>query len=287
VRLPPRRRGKVTLVFGKAPANMDYIDPHIHTASRTTDDLEQMAKMGCVAVAEPAFWAGYDRSGLASVYDYLRQLTEWEPKRAAWYGMKHYCWIGWNAKEAENVAFSREVITILPEFLDRPNALGVGEIGLNKNSKNEAATLLLLIDLALSRGEQLLFHTPHLADKYQGARMILDILRADARVNRGRVCIDHCEEHTIRAVLEEGYWAGITLYPTTKANPERAADMIEMYGPERILVNSSADWGPSRPSAVPDFILAMRRRGHAEELIRKVVYDNPRTFLGQSKNFKR
>ena len=75
------------------------------------------------------------------------------------------------------------------------------------------------------------------------------------------MCIDHCEEHTIRPVLEEGYWAGITLYPTTKATPERAADMVEMYGPERLLVNSSADWGPSNPLAVPAFMFVMRRRG--------------------------
>ena len=43
--------------------------------------------------------------------------------------------------------------------------------------------------------------------------------------------------------------------------------------------------GPSKPTAVPDFIVAMRRRGHPESLIRKVVYDNPREFFGQSENF--
>ena len=42
---------------------MHYIDPHIHMASRTTDDLQAMALAGCVAVGEPAFWAGFDRSG--------------------------------------------------------------------------------------------------------------------------------------------------------------------------------------------------------------------------------
>ena len=110
----------------------------------------------------------------------------------------------------------------------------------------------------------MLFHTPHLEDKYKGTRMILDLLRADRRVDRSRVCIDHCEEHTIRLALDEGYWAGMTLYPTTKATPERAADMIETYGPERILVNSSADWGPSDPLAVPQFMDAMRRRGHPD-----------------------
>ena len=265
---------------------MHFLDPHIHIAARTTDDLLAMARTGCVAVGEPAFWMGYDRSGTNSFYDYFRQLTEWEPKRAANYGIRHYCWMGINAKEAEDVGFARQVIAILPEFLERPNVLGIGEIGLHKNTKNEVATLLELIELGTKRGEQLLFHTPHLEDKYKGTRMILDILRADSRVDHGRVCIDHCEEHTIRAALDEGYWAGITLYPVTKATPERAADMVEIYGADRILVNSSADWGPSDPLAVPQFIFEMRRRGHGESLIRQVVYDNPLKFFNQSRNFQ-
>jgi predicted metal-dependent TIM-barrel fold hydrolase len=242
--------------------------------------------MGCLVVGEPAFWMGFDRSGADSFYDYFRQLTEWEPKRCAQYGIRHYCWVGVNAKEAENVSFAREVTGHIPEFLNRPNVLGIGEIGLHKNTKREVATLEALIDLAMQTNEQMLFHTPHLADKYQGTRMILDLLRADSRVDRSRVCIDHLEEHTIRPVMEQGYWGGITLYPTTKATPQRAADMVEVYGPERLLINSSADWGPSCPTAVPDFILAMRLRGHPESIIRKLVYDNPLEFFNQSRNFQ-
>ena len=265
---------------------MDFIDPHIHMAARTTDDFLAMAKMGCVVVGEPAFWMGYDRSGANSFRDYFRQLTEWEPKRAAAHGIRHHCWMGINAKEAEDIGFSREVIAVLPEFLARPSVLGVGEIGLHKNTPNEVTTLLELIDLAMKADEQMLFHTPHLEDKYKGTRMILDLLRADGRVDRTRVCIDHCEEHTIRMALDEGYWAGITMYPTSKASPERAADMVEIYGADRILVNSSADWGPSDPLAVPAFMFEMRRRGHAESLIRQLVYDNPLKFFNQSRNFQ-
>ncbi len=198
---------------------MHFFDPHIHVASRTTDDIEALARAGCVAVGEPAFWMGYDRTAAASFYDYFRQLTEWEPRRTANYGIRHYAWLGINAKEAENVPFAREVIALLPEFLDKPDVLGIGEIGLNKCTKNEVATLLELIELAMQRGEQLLFHTPHLEEKYRGTRMILDVLRADRRVDHNRVWIDHCEEHTIRLVLDEGYWAGLTLYPTTKMTP--------------------------------------------------------------------
>jgi predicted metal-dependent TIM-barrel fold hydrolase len=112
------------------------------------------------------------------------------------------------------------------------------------------------------------------------------MLCGDGRIDHSRVLVDHVEEHTIRAVLDEGFWAGMTLYPVSKCTPERAVDMVEMYGPERLLVNSAGDWGPSKPTAVPDFILAMRLRGHPESLIRRVVYDNPLEFFSQSRGFE-
>ncbi len=59
---------------------MDYIDPHIHMVSRTTDDYATLARMGCVAMSEPAFWAGFDRGSVDGFRDYFRQLTEVEPR---------------------------------------------------------------------------------------------------------------------------------------------------------------------------------------------------------------
>ncbi len=264
---------------------MYYIDPHIHMVSRTTDDYETLAKMGCVAVSEPAFWAGYDRGSVDGFRDYFEQLTSFESGRAASYGIQHFTWLCINAKEAENVALSREVIAMIPDFLDRPGVLGIGEIGLNKNTQNEAIVFLEHVDLAIKTDEQILIHTPHLEDKYQGTRMILDMLTGDSRVDRSRVLVDHVEEHTVRHVLDEGFWAGMTLYPVSKCTPARAADIVEMVGCERLLVNSAGDWGPSKPTAVPDFILEMRRRGHSRELIRRLVYDNPLEFFSQSRGF--
>ena len=101
---------------------MDYFDPHIHMVSRITDDYETLAKMGCVGLSEPAFWAGFDRGTVDGFRDYFRQLTEVEPKRAAQYGIQHYCWLCINAKEAENVSLSREVIAMIPEFFDKPKS---------------------------------------------------------------------------------------------------------------------------------------------------------------------
>lgn len=264
---------------------MDYIDPHLHMVSRITDDYETLARMGCVAISEPAFWAGFDRGSVDGFRDYFRQLTEVEPRRAASYGIGHYTWLCINAKEAENVQLSREVIAMIPEFLSASNVLGIGEIGLNKNTRNESIVFLEHLQLAVEHQLPILIHTPHLADKYQGTRMILDMLGSDARIDRSRVLVDHVEEHTIGTVLDQGYWAGMTLYPVTKCTPQRAADMIEKFGPERLLANSAGDWGPSKPTAVPDLIFELRQRGHAESLIRKVVYENPLEFFSKSPNF--
>ncbi len=83
---------------------------------------------------------------------------------------------------------------MIPEFLDKPNVLGIGEIGLNKNTKNEATIFLEHMELAIKYNQQILIHTPHLEDKYQGTRMILDMLNGDSRIDRSRVLVDHVEE---------------------------------------------------------------------------------------------
>jgi predicted metal-dependent TIM-barrel fold hydrolase len=265
---------------------MRYIEPHGHMVSRTTDDYINMATAGCEAVCEPAFWAGFDRSSVDGFYDYFRQLTEHEPARAAKFGIKHFCWLCINPKESEDVGLAEEVLQIIPEFMGKPGVLGIGEIGLNKNSVNEVRVLEKHIDLAARHDQLILVHTPHLEDKLKGTRLITDILKQDKRINPERVIIDHVEEHTIEMVLDKGFWAGMTLYPESKCSSARAIDMIEMYGQERLWMNSACDWGISVPLAVPRTALEMKKRGHGAEMIDRMIYQNPIRFMSQSPKFK-
>jgi hypothetical protein len=263
---------------------MKYIDPHIHMVSRTTDDYQRMATAGCIAVTEPAFWAGFDRSSAKGFFDYFRQLTEYEPRRAAQFGIKHFTWLCINPKEADDPGFARDVVALIPDFLKCDTVLGIGEIGLNKNTKNELIILEEQIALAASHRQLILVHTPHLEDKRKGTRLIMDALSGSG-IEPGRILIDHVEEHTVGEVLDRGFWAGMTLYPDTKMTPQRAADVIEMYGPERLWMNSAGDWGCSDPLAVPKARLELARRGHSPELIDRVTFDNPVRFLSQSPKF--
>lgn len=265
---------------------MRYIEPHGHMVSRTTDDYQDMVTAGCAAVCEPAFWAGFDRSSVDGFHDYFCQLTDYEPKRAAKFGLPHFSWLCINPKESEDVALATDVIGLIPKFLDRPNVLGIGEIGLNKNSRNEMKVLEMHVDLAARMDSLILVHTPHLEDKLKGTRLILDVLRSDKRIRPERCIIDHVEEHTIQLVLDAGFWAGMTLYPESKCSPARAVDMLDVYSHERIWMNSACDWGVSIPLAVPRTALEMKRRGWTADLIDKVIYRNPIQFLSQTPKFK-
>ena len=265
---------------------MRYIEPHAHMISRVTNDYVAMVTAGCRAVCEPAFWAGFDRSSADGFRDYFLQLTEHEPKRAARFGLPHFSWLCINPKESEDLQLADDVLAIIPDFLDRPNVLGIGEIGLNKNSRNEIAVLEKHVELAASRDQLILVHTPHLEDKLKGTRLIVDILKNDRRIKPEKVLIDHVEEHTVEIALDAGFWGGITLYPESKCTPPRAIDMLEIYGTERLWLNCACDWGNSDPLAVPKTAMEMRKRGHSEEAIDRLIYGNPMRFLSQRPKFQ-
>lgn len=263
---------------------MHIIQPHYHGIARTVQDYERMAYSGVVAVGEPAFWAGFDRLYPETFLDYFRQISEFEPTRAAQYGIRHFCWVAVNPKEAENPELSRAVIDKMPEFFERPNVLGVGETGLHLSSKNECAIMEEQVELAIRYNQLLLVHTPHLKDKLRGTKKVLEILEG-MPVNPDLVWIDHVEEHTIEMVKDAGYWLGFTLYPITKCSPKRAVDLLEKYGTERTMINSSADWGPSDPFLLQECILDFRMRGHTEQEAVEVFHNNPARYLGQNPKF--
>ena len=94
--------------------------------------------------------------------------------------------------------------------------------------------------------------------------------------------IDHNNEETVKSVLEQGFYAGFTIYPFTKMGNERMVEIVKQYGSERIMVNSAADWGISDPLAVPKTAALMKIRGISDEDIKLVTYQNAITAFAQS-----
>ena len=116
---------------------MMFIDPHTHMISRTTDDYEAMAAAGVVALIEPAFWIGQPRTHVGTYIDYLSAIVGWERFRAAQFGIRHYCTVGLNSKEANNRELAEGVMEILPRFAPKEGVVAIGEIGYDEQTELE------------------------------------------------------------------------------------------------------------------------------------------------------
>lgn len=259
---------------------MRFFDPHIHLTSRTTDDLEAMAKAGVRAVIEPAFWVGQPRTQVGTFADYFASLVGWERFRAAQFGVAHFCAIGLNSKEANNEGLAREVLELVPRFALKEGVVAIGEIGYDEISAAEERAYQWQLEFARANDMVVMVHSPH-RDKKRGIVRSLDVAR-EVGLPMHKLVIDHNNEETVQDVLSAGAWAAFTIYPHTKMGSERMVEIVKRYGPQRLIVDSSADWGVSDPLAVPRTARLMLERGIAPRAVELVTWQNALDAYGQS-----
>ncbi len=262
------------------PAGSMFIDPHTHMISRSTDDYVAMAAAGVVAVVEPSFWVGQPRTNVGSYADYLSHIIGFERFRAGQFGIRHYCTVGLNSKEANDEALAEAVMAILPTFALKEGVIAIGEIGYDDQTALEDKYFRRQIELAKQLDLPIMVHTPH-RDKKRGTTRSMDVL-AEHGFDPARCVIDHNNEETAREVLERGYWAAFSIYPGTKMGNKRMAELVRQYGPERVIVDSACDWGVSDPLAVPKTARLMAERGLPPDAVRQVTYANALAVYGLS-----
>ncbi|WP_405086116.1 TatD family hydrolase [Microbispora sp. NBC_01389] len=256
---------------------MRIFDPHVHMTSRTTDDYERMYAAGVRAIVEPAFWLGQPRTNVGSFLDYFDALLGWEPYRAAQYGIRHYCTLALNPKEA-NDPRCLGVLDELSRYLLKDSVVAVGETGYDSMTQEEERVFEAQLALAEEHGLPVLVHTPH-RDKAAGTRRTLDVVKA---VDPGKVLVDHLNELTVGMVHEAGCWMGFSIYPDTKMDPDRMVAILKEYGTERMIVNSAADWGRSDVLKTREVGEAMLAAGFTDDDVDQVLWRNPVAFYGQS-----
>jgi predicted metal-dependent TIM-barrel fold hydrolase len=266
-----------------AIAGMRFIDPHIHMVSRTTDDYAAMAAHGIVAVIEPAFWVGQPRTEAGTFKDYFSSLIGWERFRASQFGIRHYCTMGLNSKEANNEALAEQVMELIPLFAGKEGVVAIGEIGYDEMTKAEEKYFRIQLEMAKELDMPVMIHTPH-RNKKAGTSRSMDVVMEHG-IAPSRVVIDHNNEETAQETLDRGFWAAFTIYPKTKMGNKRMVDIVKRYGPERIIVDSSADWGISDTLAVPKTANLMLESGIARATVEAVCYRNALAAYGQSGQF--
>ena len=259
---------------------MMFIDPHAHMISRTTDDYEAMAAAGVVALVEPAFWQGQPRTHVATYEDYLSAIIGFERFRASQFGISHYCTIGLNSKEANNEALAEDVMQILPRFALKEKVVAIGEIGYDEQTELEDRYFRQQLELSKELSLPVMVHTPH-RDKKAGTLRSMDVCE-EHELDPSWVVVDHNNEETIDEVLDRGYWAAFSIYPSTKMGSERMVALLQQYGGERIIINSACDWGISEPLAVAKTATLALSRGVDAAVVRLACYKNALAAFSKS-----
>src|SRR5690606_29578733 len=261
---------------------MKFVDPHIHMVSRTTDDYQALFDAGVLLIIEPAFWVGQPRTGLDTFKDYYSSLIGWERFRASQFGIRHFCTIGLNSREANNEPLAEQVMDLLNHFIYKEGVLGIGEIGFDDQTAAEEKYYRAQLELAKEAQIPVQVHPPH-RDKTRGTTRSMDIA-LEHGLDPSMVIIDHNSEETVKEVLDRGFWAGFTIYPFTKMGNERMVDIVKMYGSDRIMVNSAADWGISDPLAVPKTAALMLQKQVDVKDVEKVTFSNALAAFQVSKH---
>ena len=155
---------------------MKLFDPHIHMTSRTTDDYQAMAAAGIAAIVEPAFWVGQPRTHIGTFEDYFLSLLGWERFRASQFGIRHYCTLAMNPREANDAALVEGVMDLLPAYLEKDGVVAVGEIGYDDMTPAEDRCFATQMQLAIAHRLPVLIHLPH-RDKKRGCERTLALVK--------------------------------------------------------------------------------------------------------------
>lgn len=248
--------------------------------ARVTDDYERMALAGVEAVVEPAFWLGAPRTNVGTFIDYFELIISWETQRAKMFGIDHFTCIAMNPREANNVPLCKDVLPVVEKFCQRETCVAVGEIGFDRQTDEEEAAIRAQLKLGKKHDMPVMVHLPHQFKKIGTERTLKVVV--EEGMNPGKMLLDHNTEETMPLYEGTKFWRGITVYPITKVSVERAANMVEQYGVERLLINSACDWGVSDPLSVPKVVLELVKRGYPRDKIEQLVFRNPIEFFGQS-----
>jgi hypothetical protein len=169
---------------------------------------------------------------------------------------------------------------ILPRFALKDGVVAIGEIGYDEQTPLEDKYFRAQLELAKELELPVMIHTPH-RDKKRGTTRSMDVV-AEHGLDPSQVIVDHNNEETVAEVLQRGFWAAFSIYPSTKMGDARMVQLLKQYGAERIIVDSACDWGVSEPLGVPKTAELALRSGVPERHVRMACYENALAAYGRS-----
>jgi len=261
---------------------MHLIDPHVHMDALTRNSLELMAIAGIASVVAD----GAPSEGLAisasAVTDFFERTLDYDTRRGSDAFITVYTLLGINMFGVP--PDYEKVLEALPAYLNRDRVVGLGEIGLDPNSRRcpdlNQQEEILKAELAMAEeyNKTVLLHLPSLEKASWVERYFTFIDEAGLR--HEKAVLTHADSSVIEMITDYSSIAAVTVTPMRRITPADGAKMLQGVDLGRMLVNSdSILQHPSEPLSVPKTAFEMKKLGFSDKEIGKVFFDNPKRIF--------
>jgi uncharacterized protein len=266
------------------------IDCHVHMDVRNANDYELMAVSGVEKVILPCSFTGEARPDAESYARYYERLLGLEKMRAQAYGIELHVAVAFDPQDMADDRTINRAIDSLAAYLEKPGVCGLGELELKTFSETEVSAFVLQLRLAEKLRVPILLKAPRLDRQINTPRMAEVLKKAihDYDLDPGRILFMDLTRDTLEHAwgLNLGGY-GIPVSPALdslfviheKATPPEAKEIIEQYGPDRLMFNTALHFGFGDPLALARVQLYLKQKGVPEGVLRKVFYDNAKHFF--------
>ena len=242
----------------------------MHTIFRPTEFFETYRLMGVETIISVAFYPITPKYS-DSLEDLFRWMIEREPRRLKTVGISGFCGIGIHPR-AIPISLNPKIYDIIEGMLQSPNVVCLGEIGLEKGTKQEIEVLEKQLNLAKKNEDvPVILHTPG-KNKREVTKKIMEILE-NTNIKNG--IIDHVSLENIDLVLNSNLYIGLTVQ-LGKLTIEKFLDIIHEYEDylNRFIINSDLGMDIADKYIVPKVIQRLVENKLEQKNIEKISHEN-------------
>lgn len=248
---------------------MKIIDTHVHSIFRPTQFFKNYRLMGVETLISVAYYPVVPNYS-ETLEDLFRWLIDFEPKRLQKIGISGFCGIGIHPRSIPK-HLNPTLYDRIEEYSQSPEVVCLGEIGLEKGSKEEGEVLEKQLDIAMNQNLPVILHTPG-KNKREMTQKLIEIL--DSRTIR-KLVIDHVTLENIDLVLNTEFYIGLTIQ-LGKLSLEDFLQIIRKYGDnsDRFILNSDLGIDIAQDCIVPKAVNQMIMEKVEELKIEAISHKN-------------
>ncbi len=261
--------------------------------SRSANEYELMAVAGVEAVLVPCPFTGERRTSAAAFLGHFDRILGLERKRAAAFGIELFAALSVHAGDVGDFDAAFEVVEALPELLRGERVCALGEVALKSYSPREVELFVRQLCVAQQAGMPAIVEAPPGDDPGAMLAVLRDAFARHDLEPRNVMVVD-VGLKKLRAFHALGLGAyGVPVSPRLnglfvvhqKADAAEAREILDTYGPERMMFNSALHFGFGDPLGVARVLLHLSRQGVSNELLERLAFRNAAEFFDRSGKF--